>query len=421
MRFNMSTKTLTDPFHPMTHDFLQDPYPTLASMRANDPLMWSSVGQNFYVTKYATAKAILADLDFEKNLNKWKQSNPMINMIPKLNEAMKSRATWMLNQDPPDHTRMRAIVNKAFTPSRVNDLKPHIEQIANELLDKMNSSEPVDLVSEFAFQIPVIVIAELLGVPASDRHKFRDWSNALVKAGGVLMGMSSGKDSMAQKIQSNMDAIKAQENLLDYFKPIVDERRKDPKNDLISALVEASDNGSKLTKDEVLGNLVLLLVAGHETTVNLIGNAIHSLLLNPDQLNLLKNDFGLLTHTVNEVLRYQSPVQVVRRSSSEDLILSNKEIKKGSMMVILLGSANRDEEVYENADKFDIMRDSSKHLSFGQGIHHCLGSSLAIAEGELALKVLFTRFPDLKLATTQLEYKDPFALRGLKELPIKLK
>ncbi len=417
----MSTKTLTDPFHPITDEFLQNPYPTFALMRSQDPLMWSKEGGCYYVTKYNDARSILSDLDYEKNLSKWKTNNPMINMVPKLNEAMKSRATWMLNQDPPDHTRMRAIVNKAFTPTRVSDLKPHIESIANDLLDSIDPDKVNDLISEYAFQIPVIVIAEMLGVPKEDRLKFRDWSNAMVKASGILMGISGGGDSLVHKMQSNLDAVNAQENLLNYFRPIVEQRRQSPQNDLISALVEAEDNGSKLTKDEVLGNLVLLLVAGHETTVNLIGNSIHSLLMNPSQLDLLKSDMSLLPKAINETLRYQSPVQVVRRSCAEDEQFGNIHVKKGSMMVILLGSANRDYEVYENGDSFDITRDSSKHLSFGQGIHHCLGSSLAMAEGEIALRVLLSRYPNLKLATDNLKFKEPFALRGLSELPINLK
>lgn len=407
----MSTQStkLVDPLQPLQEEFLQNPYPSFKRMREEEPVFWSPKNKYWIVSRFDDIFGILKDLTYEKHLENWRQVSPLAKIIPPARKLTESRKQWMLNMDPPDHTRMRGLVNKAFTPKMVEKMRPHIKEIATSLLAEAKQKEEFDLVSEYAFILPVTVIAEMLGIPASDRDKFKHWSNAMtesIEPGGLTM-------------KAMMKANSANEELKDYLKPLVDKRRKDPKDDLISDLVHAEEEGEKLTEEELLNNCVLLLVAGHETTVNLISNAAKSFLLNKDQLELLKNDPALIHKAIVEVLRYESPVQLVRRLAHKDLEFKGKKMKEKDMLVLLLGSANRDPNAFENPDKFDITRDTKKHLAFGHGIHHCIGSSLAQAEGEIAISTLFETLPDLDLTTTDIEIKKPFALRGPKELRVR--
>jgi pimeloyl-[acyl-carrier protein] synthase len=320
---------------------------------------------------------------------------------------LKYREKSMLNLDPPDHTRMRALVNKAFTPAMVNEMRRHIENITNNLLDKVQPKGEMDLIAEFAFVIPVTVIAEMLGVPAEDRERFKGWSHALTELLEPSLDVTKA-----------MKAVAANNELINYLRPLVAERKKNPQKDLISALGAAELDGNKLTDYELLANVILILVAGHETTVNLIGNSVISLMRNPDQLDLLKSDPNLMESAVEEFLRYDSPVQFVRRNADSGLELAGKEIRQNDLLVMMLGAANRDPAQFENPDKLDITRTNNKHLAFGSGIHHCLGAALARTEGQIALSTLLRRVPGLKLKTTNLEYKTPFSLRGVKAMPV---
>ncbi len=402
-----STK-LADPLKPLDPEFLQDPYPTFDRMRTEEPVFWSESGKYWIVTRFDDVYGILKTLSYEKGLQRWKQVNPLTKIIPPVRKLTESRKKWMLNMDPPDHTRLRSLVNKAFTPSMVNGMRDHIKEIAEHLLDEVKDKEEFDLVADYCFPLPVTVIAEMLGVPASDRDKFHKWSTSMTE---------SLEPSMSMKHM--MKANKVTDELMDYLKPLVNERRKNPKDDLISALVAAEEDGQKLTEEELLNNCILLLVAGHETTVNLIGNAARCLLTNEDQLKLLKEKPELVKGAITETLRYESPVQLVRRLAHEKTELRGKEIGERDMIILLLGAANRDPDVFENANSFDITRDTKKHVAFGHGIHHCLGSSLAEAEGEIAIATLFERFPDLALKTEDIKIRMPFALRGPKELWVK--
>jgi cytochrome P450 len=320
---------------------------------------------------------------------------------------MGTRAKWMLNMNPPDHTRLRGLVNRAFTPKMVNEMRPHIQEIADFIIDRLQDKEEFDLVADFAFPLPVVVIAEMLGVPREDREQFKLWSHALT-------------DTLEPEpnIEKMKQANKATEELYEYLRPLVAERRKNPKNDLITALAAAEEEGKKLTEDELLANCVLILVAGHETTVNLIGNAVRTLLQHPDQLDLLKANPDLIGSAIGEVLRFESPVQTTRRLAGETLELNGTKINEGDMLVLLLGAANRDPAQYENPDTFDIQRDTKKHMAYGHGIHHCLGSSLADAEAQIAVGTLFKRLPNLRLLDQKIEIRTPFALRGAKKLMV---
>ncbi|MBS1955488.1 MAG: cytochrome P450 [Cyanobacteria bacterium SZAS-4] len=397
--------TLEDPVLHASPDFINNPYPTFARFRNEAPVFWSEKGKYWIVTKYADIQSILRDLHYEKGLQNANTLNPIVKMLPPVKEAIKSRSTWMLNQNPPDHTRLRSLVNRAFTPTMVNSMRGHIEDIANRLLDDVAQKGEMDIVQDFAFPLPVTVIAEMLGVPPEDRHIIKGYSQGLTN--GLEPGFDIGRITRANKAVQEFE---------DYLRPLVEERRKNGKNDLISALVSAEEQGDKLSMEELLGNCVLMLVAGHETTVNLIGNSVLALLNNPNQMQMLKDQPELCVTAVNEFLRYESPVQTVKRLAAQELQLHGEKIGVGDTLLLLLGSANRDPEHYQNADQLDITRADNKHLAFGTGIHHCLGSSLAEVEGQIAITTLLKRFPNLKMKSQKVEFKFPFALRGPKEL-----
>lgn len=410
---------LKDPLIHITADFLKDPYPYYKQLRDNEPIFWSEEGEYWIVTRYSDADFILRDLRFGKrNTVLGTGGGIAIQAIKCIASVMVPDAfasNSMLMQNPPDHTRTRGLINKAFTPKMVEQMREHIQQITDSLLDKaqhQNKAQPkghMDIVADFAFLLPVTVIAEMLGIPPGDRDKFKRWSNAmtaLLEPGASITVLPA--------------ALAARSALIAYLKPLIAQRKKAPKEDLITSLVQAEEKGSKLTQAELLANIVLLLVAGHETTVNLIANSVLGLLTNPDQLQLLKSNPQLMHNAVDEFLRWSSPVQIVRRYAMEDVAIDGKTIKKDESLVICTGAANRDPEHFIDPDKLDITRSNIKHLAFGVGIHHCLGSSLATAEGEIAVATLLRRMPDINLAIDpdKVEYKRPFSLRGPKRLPV---
>ncbi|HEY9793280.1 MAG TPA: cytochrome P450 [Candidatus Obscuribacterales bacterium] len=406
----MTNVVLTDPLLNSTKEFFDNPYPALKKLRETAPVMWSEKGEYWLVTKYDHAHEVLGDLQFEKGARKFKAIDTLAKIFP-VNKLTEQRGKNMLNSNPPDHTRMRGLVNKAFTPSRIAEMRTHIEAIANELLDAVQSKGKMDLMADFAFPLPAIVISEMLGIPPRDRDRFKHWSHTITTA---------TDPNPNPKLFDMAKVLHAYGELNSYLEPLIEERRKEKRQDLISALVAAEEGGDRLSTPELLSNIVLLLIAGHETTTNLIGNGTLALLLHQDQKEKLVSNFELLPTAISECLRYDSPVQLIRRIASEDVELGGQKIKEGQALLLANGACNRDPEVFPNPDVFDIVRSPNKHLAFGHGIHHCLGSSLAETEGQIAIRTLFTRMPKLKLATQKWEFKHPFALRGLKELPVSL-
>lgn len=310
----------------------------------------------------------------------------------------------LLHSDPPQHTRLRGIILKAFTSRAVNRLEPRTGEIMEELLDAVEGKDRFELMSAVAFPLPVIVISEMLGIPPEDRGKFEDWSNRLAKSVEPVLS-----DEEIEGIRGAWDSV------YEYFDAVIDERRADPKDDLISSLIAARDEGNKLTHEEVLLTLLLLLVAGNETTRNLIGNGMLALLNHPDQLAKLRDDPGLMESAVNEMLRFDSPVQLDGRFVEEDVVIGSKSIKAGSQVLCSLGAANRDPKVFSEPDRFDISRNDAANLAFGRGIHYCLGASLAMLEAKLAFSGILNRYSSIRLAE-QPEYRDQLVLRGLNEL-----
>jgi cytochrome P450 len=397
---------LQDPLSPPSREFLENPYPVFKRFREEAPVWWSAKGKYWIVTRHAEVNQVLSNLAYQKRLDRWKEINPLARMLPSVKQAIKSRSQWMLNMDPPDHTRMRSLVNKAFTPSTVAGLSSHIEQIASELLTAAEAKGEIDIIHDYAFPLPITVIAHMLGVPPQDRDLFRKFSHMLTSTLEVT-----------PSIKGVAEGNKAIDGLIEYLRPLVAERRKNPKEDLISTLIAAEEQGNKLTEEELLQNCVLMLIAGHETTVNLIGNNVLDLLTHPDQWEMVKANSDLIPAAVQETLRYNSPIQMARRLAGEDLELGGQKIKNGDMISVMLGAANHDPAVYENPDVFDIRREQKRNLAFGQGIHHCVGSSLAEAEGKIALRMIAQRMPNLKLKTEKFDWRESVLFRGVNSLP----
>ncbi|MGI8315221.1 cytochrome P450 family protein [Halobacillus mangrovi] len=388
-------------------NFKENVYPFYKHLRANDPIFAMSQEPNhttWVITKHEHVKEMLKSKSFIKDQRKLSSSDP--SQASQENGDFNIFQNMMLDVDPPDHTRLRKLVQPYFNPKTIKDLKPRISEIADALLDKASEKQgPVDLIDEFAFPLPIIVISELLGIPSEDRNKFRKWSNTIVAA----------SDEFDPDIMEDVQAF------TNYLTDLFDSRRKKPENDFISNLLQAEEDGDQLNRDELYSMVVLLIIAGHETTVNLIANTMYALFEHPDQLEKLKNDTKLTTTAIEEGLRYYSPVDfTTARWSEDDIEFHGKTIKRGDLVLASLASANRDEEKFEASDTFDITRKPNPHVAFGFGIHFCLGAPLARIEGEIALSKLLERFPNIelteKLSTSP--WRPVFLLRGLERLEV---
>jgi pimeloyl-[acyl-carrier protein] synthase len=398
-----------DPIMDDSEERLANPYPVLEEMRQSGQVIWSPRGNQWLVLGFEEANSILRSKDYGKRLlENWKPPNVFLRGAMRM--LRRKQGSSMLIQDPPDHTRLRALVNSAFTPGVIHGLEGHIVEIANDLIDKMEQrlklGQEIDLISEFAFQLPIVVIAELLGVPSERRALFKKWSNDITLAfSGSVQPMRMAKSYLAMQ------------NLRLFLKLVINEKRLNPQNDLISAMVNAqSEDNDRLSDAELLANTVLMLIAGHETTVNLIANSVYNLLENPAELNKIKNNAALIPNAVEEVLRFDPPVQIVRRLAKKDTELGGRAIKENSVLTVVTAACNRDPRIVNDPALFNIEREHIKHLTFGAGIHYCLGAELARTEGRIAIKTLFDRLPNLTLVDRQRLYKGPFSLRGFKEL-----
>jgi cytochrome P450 len=324
--------------------------------------------------------------------------------------AFRSMSHWMLHQDPPNHTRLRGLVIKAFTARRVEDVRPRIQHIVDETIDAIVGQGHMDLIEDFAFRLPITIICDMLGIPEGDREVFyKNSRNGGRQLDPVPMSPAEIAEANTRNTMAQM-----------YFQQLFDLRRKSPGDDLTTQLVQAEEDGSKLSNEELTANIILLFGAGHETTVNLIGNGLLALFRNPDQLALLKANPGLITNAIEEFLRYDSSVQMVARVTLEDIDeLGGKKIPKGETVLCLLGSANRDPAVYpDRPDRLDVVRPNVRPLYFGGGIHYCVGAQLARIEAEIAISTLLRRLPNLRLDDAENpEWQPTFVLRGLKRLP----
>jgi cytochrome P450 len=391
-------------FNPMDPEFLADPYPTYHRLRAEAPVHYSPLG--FWVlTRYEDVAAVLRDARFIKE--------PLAALVAARfgTEVPRGVGLSMLDRDPPDHTRLRGLVSKAFTPRVVEGLRPRIQEIVDGLIARAEAAGSMDLIEEFAYPIPVNVICEMMGVPVQDHERFKGWS----------LDIARGLDSIWLPPDSEIPrrSAAARHAISDYFRELIAQRRASPRGDLLSALIAAEEAGDKLNEEELLATCILILIAGHETTVNLIGNGVLALLRNPEELRRLRATPGLITTAVEELLRYDGPVQRTARVASDDVTIGGHTIRKGEMVMPFIGAADRDPAHFPEPDRLDLSRADNRHIAFGWGIHFCLGAPLARVEGQIAINTLVRRLPRLAFVSDTVEYRQSLTLRGLKALPVK--
>ena len=391
--------------------FKQNPYPVYAQMRATAPIVQNTGLTTeqpiWFVVGYTESEAVLRDhRRFVKNYRNTLTDEQRAQLQP-LSRLALLLDHHMLNLDGVDHMRQRTLVSKAFTTRMVNNMQARVQQIADELLDQVQAKGAMDLIDDYAFPLPIIVIAEMLGIPAADRDRFRAWSDAFVTP------------SLTEDEWRRAEVLLLE--FINYLGAIFAERRRQPRNDLITALLQAEEAGDKLSEEELYGMVVLLIVAGHETTVNLIGNGTLALLTHPEQLARLKADSTLMPNAVEELLRYDGPVErATMRFAAEDVHIGGQLIRRSEPVVVVLGSADRDPAQFGQPDTLDIMRDDSRHLAFGYGIHYCVGAPLARMEGRIAFNTLLQRLPNLRLAgpMEELTWRFNPILRGMHHLPV---
>ena len=392
-------------FNPSLPEFHANPYPFYHRLRAVEPVHQTPMG--FWVlTRYDDAVMVLRDPRFGRD-----GFEQVLAAVYGDDKESGRLPRSMLFRDPPDHTRLRALVSKAFTPRVIEGMRTHIQDIVDRLLDRVQDSKAMDVIADLAYPLPVTVICEMLGVPAKDQGTIRQWSSDVARSLDAI-----GMPSDAEMVTRGRAARRA---LGDYFHRLLPERRQHPQSDLLSLLIAAEERGDKLSEGELLATCVLLFIAGHETTVNLIGNGVLALLRHPDQLERLSNEPTLIQSAVEELLRYDSPVQRTARMTNTDVEVDGRKIAKGSMVVATIGAANRDPAQFPDPDRLDITRRDNRHIAFGFGIHFCLGAPLARVEGQVALGTLLRRMPGLALQAATPEWRESSTLRGLKALPVR--
>ncbi len=389
--------------------FKRDPFAAFARMRQEAPIyahVSPGGATTWYITRYEDVLAVLKDNDhFVKDVRNTKENKPAAPARPTLHQLINQN---MLFADPPDHTRLRALVSQAFTPRRVEQTAPRIQATADELLDRVAARGQMELIADYALPLPLVVICEMLGIAAADQADVADWSQAIISPGGRGLG----RRARNQKMRA----------LVAYFERMFAERRRWPQDDLVTALVQARmEAGDRLSEAELSSMVALLLVTGFETTVNLIGNGVLALLLHPAQLTRLRANEGGWDTAVEELLRYDGPVETsTTRWVRADFTFKGHRMRRGDVVRVSLASANRDPAQFTDPDELDLARADNKHLAFGHGIHYCLGAPLARLEGQIGLQTLFGRFPTLRLAVPpeELVWRPGVLFRGLTKLPL---
>ena len=413
----MAATASTEPvfYNPFEPGYPEDPYRQFAALREHDPVHESLAGP-WMLFRYEDVNRLLRDASLSVEEDRSTRVGPRAEVFERLlaqsehGEERRTRGTRaMLNVDPPDHTRLRRLVSKAFTPRMIEGLRPLIVRLVDEHLDAVAEAGRMDVIADLAFPLPFTVISEMLGMPAADRDQLRDWSHAIVK----LLDPVITEEEISEAFESS-DAM------TDHVHEVIDWKREHPADDLLTALIRAEEDGDRLSPDELRDQVVLLFIAGHETTVNLIGNGTFALLRHPDQLTRWRDDPGLDANAVDELLRYDSPVQFSRRITVEPLEIAGRTIPARTFVLAGLASANRDPANWgPTADELDLGRvDANQHVAFGSGTHFCLGAALARLEGQVAIGRLIRRFPDLVVADPGPAWNGRLNLRGLERLPI---
>ena len=400
-------------YDPTDPSVMADPFPVYARLREEDPVHWSPSLKSWIVTRYTDVRdLLLSDTLSVNRLLQFYQSLPPADALL-LKDIVRYLNLWLAFRDPPDHTRVRRIMRHAFTADAIAEMRPRIEDISDLLLDRLAASgtRDVDLIKEYALQLPAFVIMDLLDVPRDMLDDFKDWSDDMA----VFIGGARNSEDKYER------AARGCRNMSNYFRKLIEERTAHPKPGFLMDLINARDEGDKLSDDELVATCILVLFAGHETTTNLIGNATLLLLRNPDELSKLRADPDLIDTTIEEVLRFDGPTNALVRVVAKDHDFHGRKLREGERVFVMVNSANRDPQMFDDVDSFDITRKQNRHLTFGQGIHLCLGAKLAREEGRIAIRKLFDRFPDLALdAENPPEWLDAMVPRGTRRLPVKL-
>ena len=389
-------------------EVIADPYSYFHQLRTEDPVHWNPKWGGWILTRYDDVQFAFQDRRLSAD-----RMTPFMKGLPQsdaeeLQPSFRIFSKWMVFTDPPTHTRLRLLVNKAFTPRRVEGLRPRIQAIVDALLDAITDKGQVELIRDFAYILPVTVIAELLGVPPQDREMIKHCSDEITL-------FIFGAIGVADRRQRAQHALL---ELVDYLRTIIEARRQAPRDDLISALLAAKERDDLLSEDEIIATCVLVLFGGHETTTNLISSSVHALLRHPDQMHKLRNDPSLITTAVEEFLRYDGPSKSMVRLALEDYELRGKQIRQGQRLLLVQSAANHDPEQFADPDRLDITRQPNLHVAFGYGIHFCLGAPLARIETQIAINTVLHRLPGLRLQTEDLEWHPTIVSRALKALPV---
>ena len=398
---------MPDPVPLFGPEMREDPHPLYHRLRAVDPVHWSEKYNAWVVTSYDAVAAGLNDLRLSSD-----RAALFRQMAgsPELEPLFSFLGRRMVLTDPPTHTRLRALVSKAFTPHTVEAMRPHIQQLVDGFLGAVRPSGRMDVIRDLAFPLPATVITEMLGAPPEDRDRLKAWSDAIV----VYFSTHPANITLEQYRRA-LESVRGTE---DYFRAALSRARAVGRPCLLQTMGLAEDQGDRLSEEELIANANLLLVAGHETTTNLIGNGLLALLRHPDQMRRLRDDPALVPGAVEEFLRHDGPVQFTHRLAREDVALGGRTIRQGQFVFLFLAAANRDPAHFPDPDRLDVTRPAHKHVAFGLGHHFCLGAPLARLESQIAFATILRRLPDLRLATDELRYQDNFNLRGLQSLPV---
>jgi len=394
-------------YHLLDPEVLANPYPLYHRLRDEDPVHWDPFLHAWVVTRYADVIHVLHHFSANRTPTPEQLSAMGLSALNPIAQVM---VRQMLFLDPPNHTRLRALASAAFTVRRVERLRSHIQEIMDGLLDAVISKGSMDLIADFASPAPAIVTAELLGVPVADHEQLKDWSADFAE----MLGNFQHNPDRFPKI------LRSVEEMSSYFRSAMQEQRLHPQDGLVSAMMAADVDGAKLTDEEIIANLIVTMVGGQETTTNLIGNGILTLLRNPEAMKRLRNDSSLVPSALEELLRYESPSQHTARLAPDDAELGGKQIRKRQAVIAVMGAANRDPERFPDPDRLDIERPDNRHVAFGWAAHFCFGAHLARLEGQIAVSTLLQRLPDLELDTkVPPVWRHNLGLRGLTALPVR--
>jgi cytochrome P450 len=402
---------VTVDYDPRRPETIADPFPIFAELRRRDPVHWSDVLGGWVLTRYRDVRLALTDARFSADRITPFRDHLAPDARAQIAELLKTLGLWAVFNDAPAHTRRRGLLNKAFTPRAVMALRPLIERIVTHLISRVAARGEFDLIAGFAYPLPASVIAGMIGVPIEDLDRFKTWSDEIA----AFVGSALATPDKRERGERGVREMSA------YFRAIIAEHRKQPREDILSALLAAEEQGSGFSEDEVVASCILLLFAGHETTTNLVGNGMLALLRHPEAVAALRGDRALAQSAVEEMLRYDGPTQAMTRIALEDVRHDDTVpvIRAGDRVFALLNAANRDPQVFAEPDRFDVTRGDTRHISFGFGMHFCLGAPLARLEGQIAVAALVERLPDLALATDAPQWSDSFVLRGVKSLPVR--